>query len=182
MGSITGRNSGSWHQQPWILVGQKLVKSTVVCGSCASCCFFLQRQKLLCLFVEQVTVNHDHSSYVAAICTMWLSSLFLDTSIPFSFVGLGRVKSKWELHELKDWANWLLSPLFLFWGGKFFTAEEFTLGTEECWLEEWSDEGKKNLSSCSFYVIILLVVVVPLCWWSFSSGLHSPHRTGFIHG
>lgn len=59
----------------------------------------------------------------------------------------------------------MLSPLFLSWGGEFFTAEEFTLGTEECWLEEWSDAGKKNLSSYSFYVIILLVVVVvPLCW------------------
>ena len=79
------RASGGWHQR------------TCLQESLQWLCWFLQRPSLLGLSIEQVTMNHNCSCYVAAIGRTCFTSLFLAISTGLSFASLGGMKPKEDL-------------------------------------------------------------------------------------
>ena len=75
-----------------------------------------------------------------------------------------------------------LTLFLLSWWEALFWTREFPLGTLKCRPREWDDTGKMKL----FFLPLVCVVVlrryfVPLCCWSFFSGLPSSPRAIFVH-
>lgn len=66
----------------------------------------------------------------------------------------------------KGWGSWSLTLPSLMWET---LVREFPLGTEQCWPGWW--DAQRIWSYSSFFHAIILNCFVPLCCWSFLSGL-----------
>lgn len=60
------------------------------------------------------------------------------------YQSLGGVELKWELHMVPQ----TLGKLVTHSNHSSFLGGKFSLGPEQCWLEEWDNAGKMKLPSC----------------------------------
>lgn len=177
-GHGTRRDSGGWHLWMQLCVGWKLVKSE---GSPQWLCWLMISSVAKAVWVLCRTVPG-----IVVIPTAQLIPVYPALLVSCCFYVSALLVSWWDEAEVSPlciapngW-HWSLTPLSLSRWKDLFLAGKFPLGTERCQPGEWNFAGKVKLFF--LFCVFILRFCVPLCFWSFLSGLLCSHRALFVHG